>query len=62
MVEKAAKIANLHDFIINEMPKQYQTTVGERGVRLSEGSVKELELLGLYHQPKYNLRRGNKCS
>ena len=36
-VEKASKIANLHDFVINELPEQYQTTIGERGVRLSGG-------------------------
>ena len=36
-VEKAAKIANLHNFVIEELPKQYQTTIGERGVRLSGG-------------------------
>ena len=36
-VEHAAKIANLHDFVVNEMPEGYATTVGERGVRLSGG-------------------------
>ena len=36
-VEKASKIANLHEFVINELPKQYNTTIGERGVRLSGG-------------------------
>ena len=37
IVEKASKIANLHQFIIDELPNQYQTTIGERGVRLSGG-------------------------
>ena len=36
-VEKALKIANLHDFVVNELPNRYDTTVGERGVRLSGG-------------------------
>ena len=36
-VESAAKIANIHDFIVNEMSKGYQTKVGERGIRLSGG-------------------------
>ena len=29
-VERAAKMANLHEFIINELPHQYQTKVGEQ--------------------------------
>lgn len=37
-VERAAKIANLHEFVISDLPQGYATTVGERGVRLS-GSV-----------------------
>lgn len=36
-VKKAAKIAKIHDFIVNEMSNGYQTKVGERGVRLSGG-------------------------
>ena len=36
-VERAAKIANLHEFVSNELPQGYATTVGERGVRLSGG-------------------------
>ncbi len=29
IVEQAAKVANLHSFIISELPKGYQTIVGE---------------------------------
>ena len=41
LIEKSSKIANLHEFVMNELPNKYQTIVGERGVRLSEGNVKE---------------------
>ncbi len=53
MVEKAAKIANLHDFVVNELPSQYKTTVGERGVRLSGGQRQRIGIArALYHQPE----------
>ena len=29
-VEKASKIANLHDFVSDELPKKYQTIIGKR--------------------------------
>lgn len=38
-VECAAKIANLNEFAFNELPQQYQTTLGERGVWLSRGGI-----------------------
>jgi len=52
-VERAAKIANLHDFVINELPFQYKTTVGERGIRLSGGQRQRIGIArALYNNPK----------
>ena len=52
-VEKASKIANLHDFVSNDLPKQYQTTIGENGVRLSGGQRQRIGIArALYHNPQ----------
>ena len=52
-VEKASKIANLHEFVVNELKDQYQTTIGERGVRLSGGQRQRIGIArALYHNPQ----------
>jgi len=51
-VEKASKIANLHQFVLDELPAKYQTTIGERGIRLSGGQRQRIGIArALYHDP-----------
>jgi ATP-binding cassette subfamily B protein len=42
-IETACRAANIHDFIVG-LPDQYETTVGERGYRLSGGEKQRLAL------------------
>lgn len=51
-VERAARIAALHDFVVSDLPQGYQTFVGERGVRLSGGQRQRIGIArALYRDP-----------
>jgi ABC-type multidrug transport system fused ATPase/permease subunit len=51
-VERAARTAELHDFVMRELPQGYDTRVGERGVRLSGGQRQRIGIArALYHDP-----------
>ena len=52
-VERVAKIADLHDFVTKQLPDQYKTKVGERGVRLSGGQRQRIGIArALYLNPQ----------
>ena len=42
-VEKAGRMAQLHDFVMS-LPEQYETVVGERGIKLSGGQRQRLSI------------------
>jgi len=51
-VIRAAEIANIHDFIENNMKDGYETVVGERGVRISGGQRQRIGIArALYNDP-----------
>jgi ABC-type multidrug transport system fused ATPase/permease subunit len=51
-VERAARMAKLHDFVVTELPGGYDTQIGERGVRLSGGQRQRVAIArALYRDP-----------
>lgn len=52
MVEQAARVANAHDFIMT-LPQQYDTIVGDRGLRLSGGERQRVAIArAVVHNPQ----------
>jgi ABC-type multidrug transport system fused ATPase/permease subunit len=52
-VERAARLANLHDFVTTELAEGYDTIVGERGIRLSGGQRQRIGIArALYRDPE----------
>jgi ATP-binding cassette, subfamily B, bacterial PglK len=51
-VERAARMAELHRFVTEELPDGYATKIGDRGVRLSGGQRQRIGIArALYHDP-----------
>jgi ATP-binding cassette, subfamily B, bacterial PglK len=51
-VERAARTAALHEFVLAELPLGYGTVVGERGIRLSGGQRQRIGIArALYRDP-----------
>lgn len=51
-VERAARAAQIHEFVIGQLPQGYDTAVGDRGIRLSGGQRQRIGIArALYRDP-----------
>ncbi len=51
-VERAARAAQIHDFVVNELEDGYETPIGDRGIRLSGGQRQRVGIArALYRDP-----------
>lgn len=52
-LRRAARLANIDEFIITQLPDAYETKVGDRGIRLSGGQRQRIGIArALYHDPQ----------
>ncbi|HEV2620735.1 MAG TPA: ABC transporter ATP-binding protein [Frateuria sp.] len=51
-VKRAARAAQIHEFVVGELPQGYDTQVGDRGIRLSGGQRQRIGIArALYRDP-----------
>lgn len=51
-MERAAKAAQIHDFVVNDLSRGYDTAIGDRGIRLSGGQRQRVGIArALYRDP-----------